>query len=883
MAAKMTPQVQRLLGDAMMHHIHREFQQAVPLLLQIIRLAPNLAQPYQTLGLIYEELQQHSKSIKLFIMAAHVSKRDSHQWKQLVVMATKHGELQQALFCVGRVLALNPNDADAMWERVMLLGAAGELKKAAAALQAMHVKMPTNAQVVLQLARSLYKLGQPARAEKLLEGMLRSSAKATARGSSGVLAEASSGAVSSDKAEGGTGGVTLFSRLHCLNMLLELYMERGRYDEALKQIEQVTTELKADRSSWNPPVELCVKKGVCLAYLGDTAAALALWEALFARVDRLVAYADQLFEVAFCLLQMREWARSLAIYTELTETSYRDSVHFPQGRCLLELGRTHEAAEAFTRAFELDPTDTENTLAITELLALRGRPADALVFLERHALEASQRQHTVDGNEPRDGKTDPSAPHEDATCATQFGPEVERELEATLGGGLHAELLGAAETDLDTELDVDLGSETGGAAGLMTGSKRGIFRRGAAPNTLANDARFKLVRGFALAALGNHEEAVQMLLPIAEECHRSSDEYGWQRDDSVRRYRRKRRRVYHADEMTDAEGSEIRSEDSGGANKDESAGEEGEEPSGEEAEACVLEAIGMVRYLHVVAQVAGSLVALGRHHAAFGMVSRVLDGARHDVHEGDGIAHDGAHESRLEGGASSTEASDYWMLCATCVRLAFACGEWTAAYQHARNLCVQRPHSWMGWTLLYSVSAKENQRGLDERWLLRTLLRRPSADQVAVGVAHKSLLSRSLKSAMAEYLQLLARYPNEPMLALCAAVTQLQLMSSRTNKHRGHSTLLGFGWLEEYSKSRDEQEVAYNLGRAHHHLGLLHLAAADYERVLQISAQRKRHPEIAIGANKDDLAREAAHNLARICLASGTKALARKLIRSLPL
>ena len=141
---------------------------------------------------------------------------------------------------------------------------------------------------------------------------------------------------------------------------------------------------------------------------------------------------------------------------------------------------------------------------------------------------------------------------------------------------------------------------------------------------------------------------------------------------------------------------------------------------------------------------------------------------------------------------------------------------------------------------------------------------------------------------MAEYLQLQANYPNEPLLLLCIAVAQLQLVVSRTNKQRGHSALLGFGWLDEYAKKRDEQEVAYNMGRAHHHLGLLHLAAACYQLVLQISARRaavRERDDFHPGASQleQDLAREAAHNLACICQTSGSKALARQIVRSLPL
>ena len=75
--------VDRMLGEATMHFAYREFQQAVKLLLEVVRLAPEMPHPYQTLGLIYEEMGQPLKALKLFMMAAHLSRRDAQQWRQL--------------------------------------------------------------------------------------------------------------------------------------------------------------------------------------------------------------------------------------------------------------------------------------------------------------------------------------------------------------------------------------------------------------------------------------------------------------------------------------------------------------------------------------------------------------------------------------------------------------------------------------------------------------------------------------------------------------------------------------------------------------------------------------------------------------------------------
>jgi hypothetical protein len=65
-----------------------------------------------------------------------------------------------------------------------------------------------------------------------------------------------------------------------------------------------------------------------------------------------------------------------------------------------------------------------------------------------------------------------------------------------------------------------------------------------------------------------------------------------------------------------------------------------------------------------------------------------------------------------------------------------------------------------------------------------------------------------------------------------------------------------------------------------------HLAVTSYQRVLHLSVERTaaareagRDPEHGAA---QDLAREAAHNLSRICSGSGSKALARHIVRSMP-
>ena len=74
-------------------------------------------------------------------------------------------------------------------------------------------------------------------------------------------------------------------------------------------------------------------------------------------------------------------------------------------------------------------------------------------------------------------------------------------------------------------------------------------------------------------------------------------------------------------------------------------------------------------------------------------------------------------------------------------------------------------------------------------------------------------------------------------------------------------------------RKRDQpQEVAYNMGRAYHHLGLPHLAVPCYMEALL-------EPPGDAGGCGQDVSMEAAYNLVHICRASGNHELAAQITR----
>lgn len=278
---------------------------------------------------------------------------------------------------------------------------------------------------------------------------------------------------------------------------------------------------------------------------------------------------------------------------------------------------------------------------------------------------------------------------------------------------------------------------------------------------------------------------------------------------------------------------------------------------------CLEKLLGAPRRVRVALALSSALAALGRHSLACAISVRLLEEMRTCM------------PTRAEYYVA-TASDEVARLRISCARAAHACGEWDVAHSQLRALCLAHPAFDLNWALSSAVSGRARSRGYDERWLLRLLIREPTSAPITAGVAHHCFLSRSFKIALVEYTRLHQRMPSEPLLRLCVAVSQMQLVMSRANKDRGASALYGFAWMDAYAKIADEQEAHFNTARAYHHLGLSHLALNGYERVLELSRR------CAADGAVSDLAHEAAHNAARIFCASGNRALARCVVRSTP-
>jgi general transcription factor 3C polypeptide 3 (transcription factor C subunit 4) len=82
-ASRLSPEVTRKLGEANLFYATGRFDEAVELLKEVVRLAPNVADSYHTLGLLYDAKGDREKALNFYMIAAHLTPKDIVLWTRL--------------------------------------------------------------------------------------------------------------------------------------------------------------------------------------------------------------------------------------------------------------------------------------------------------------------------------------------------------------------------------------------------------------------------------------------------------------------------------------------------------------------------------------------------------------------------------------------------------------------------------------------------------------------------------------------------------------------------------------------------------------------------------------------------------------------------------
>ncbi|ETE60971.1 General transcription factor 3C polypeptide 3, partial [Ophiophagus hannah] len=196
------------------------------------------------------------------------------------------------------------------------------------------------------------------------------------------------------------------------------------------------------------------------------------------------------------------------------------------------------------------------------------------------------------------------------------------------------------------------------------------------------------------------------------------------------------------------------------------------------------------------------------------------------------------------------------------------------AYNYIRIMVMEHVSKPQLWNIFNQITM-HSQDVRHHRFCLRLLLKNPDNHALCVLNGHNAFVSGCFKHALGQYVQAFRTNPDEPLYSLCIGLIFIHMASQKYVLKRHALIIQGFSFLQRYLSLRGScQESYYNLGRALHQLGLVHLAIHYYKKALELP------PLVLEGieADQTDLRKDIAFNLSLIYHNSGNIRMARKLL-----
>jgi general transcription factor 3C polypeptide 3 (transcription factor C subunit 4) len=173
---RVSQEVRDLLGQGHNSFLKRDYDTAISLLEEAIRLAPGLADPFVTLGAIYEELNDPKRSLEALLVAVHLTPGDVDLWKRVAIMSQTVGNIDQAIYCFKRCVKAVTQDEAEPFQRDLanLYVQGGRFHESAEILRKIFSNARGEDAIELGtlLAKSLYNINEKPEAMVVLEKLL---------------------------------------------------------------------------------------------------------------------------------------------------------------------------------------------------------------------------------------------------------------------------------------------------------------------------------------------------------------------------------------------------------------------------------------------------------------------------------------------------------------------------------------------------------------------------------------------------------------------------------------------------------------------------------------------------------------------------------------
>ncbi|KAI9002582.1 hypothetical protein DFJ74DRAFT_746437 [Hyaloraphidium curvatum] len=378
----------RLLGEANMAYTQGQYSDAIHSLHQIIRSAPYAHQAWFTLAMIHEELEDSVKALQFYLIAAHLTPRDSDLWKRLGEMSTKASQLSQAVYCYNKAIRLDRSDVDAL---------ASRSKAIDGFIQILNVH-PDELSVIKDLARLYLSQGMPQKAITLFEEILAND-DAEFGNEPGAFVQVEPESDDEDR-EPGEEWISRRIQFEETNMLAELYMEVDEYEVAIDFIKKQTRKLQgrwAESSTWDVvdndeeysaaddpesgrwlPPELRVKLGICRLWTDELDLARRHFAIL--RSYRVDEYPELFFEVADAYIKKKLFGPAMEVLEMLgaNDSTNNEQLWARMATCSKEVGDLERSAQLLEAVIAARPGDVDAVLELAQVYTDLGDTEQAM-------------------------------------------------------------------------------------------------------------------------------------------------------------------------------------------------------------------------------------------------------------------------------------------------------------------------------------------------------------------------------------------------------------------------------------------------------------------------------------------------------------------------
>lgn len=338
----------RIIAEANEAFANGDHAGAIAACREVVKAAPSYPESYSLLGLIYEDMGQQQKALDSYIIAVHANEKDARSWKSLGLLYKAMGQQKEAAHAFARAARLDADDANAAADAGACYHEAGEPKAAIKWYQhaLRNPQLTAQSTVRLDLAKLLFAQGEKEQVvQMLLECLnwvtgLRSDSTAGASEASPLEAEA--------VATSGSGAVLLRPQpahiqdgFVACNMLCEVWLGEQKNQQVVSVVQRtygfamdvaeatrtrtrLTTPasekpLDIDRASELLPFDLLGAYAVAKIRLGDFASVSKLVGAF--EVAEPTEWADFQLQLALGCIGIKQFAVAQRLLKRLRDTS----------------------------------------------------------------------------------------------------------------------------------------------------------------------------------------------------------------------------------------------------------------------------------------------------------------------------------------------------------------------------------------------------------------------------------------------------------------------------------------------------------------------------------------------------------------------------------